>query len=83
MVEQHQPRAGLHAQIAGMRVGVQDAQVQHLLGVEIVEQTRHLVGGDARLLQGFAVGNLDALDVLHHEQALGAQFGNARWNERI
>ena len=59
------------------------AQVQHLISIEVIEQLGNLVWGNARLLQGLAVGNLDAVDELHDEQALGAQFGNAHWNEHI
>ena len=66
-----------------MRIRVQDAEMQHLVGVEIIEQPRHIVRGDARLLQGLAVGNLDAVDVLHDEQTLGTEVWHHRWNEYI
>ena len=74
VVEQHQAWPRLDEQIAGMRVPMQDAEMKHLVGIEIIEKPRDLVRGNARLLQGLAVGNLDALDVLHHEEAFGAQF---------
>src|SRR5258708_6440648 len=83
VVEQHQPWAGLHKQVAGMRIRVQDAQMQHLVGIQIIEQPRYLVRGDAGLLQGLAVGNLDAVDVLHHEQTFGTQFWQSRRHKRI
>ena len=73
MVEQHQAGTRLHEQIAGMRVRVQDVQMQHLVGVEIIEQPRNLVRRNARLLQGLAVSNLNAVDVFHHDQMFGTQ----------
>src|SRR5258706_5671835 len=66
-----------------MWVRVQDAQMEHLVRIKIIEQLRNLVRGDARLLQGLAVCNLDAFDVLHHQEMFGTQFWQRRWHKRI
>ena len=59
------PRAD--EQVAGMRVGVEEAVAQDLLRVRLHEHSRNVAGIDAGRCQGFAVGDLDAVHELHHQ----------------
>ena len=73
VVEEHQPRTGLHEEVSGVRVGVQDAPAEELVGERVVQEYRDLGRVDARLDQRRAVVDPDPLEVVHHQQALGRE----------
>ena len=69
-VEEHDARAlGLDEQVAGVRIGVEEAVGEDLLGEDVDERVRHPRRVDAGLPQRAHVVDLDALDELHHEHA--------------
>ena len=77
-IEQHQPRpavgAPLHQEVAGVGIGVEEAVAEDLLAVGLGQQPRHLVGVDSGRAQARHVGDLDAVDELHHQHAARGQL---------
>ncbi len=65
--------AGLDEQVAGVGVGVEDAEPEELLGVDVYEKLGDLLSFYPGVEESLAVGDLDALSQLHDEQALRVQ----------
>src|SRR5208283_3547477 len=68
-VEQHDSRTGLNENVAGMRVGVEEAVAQDLVAENFDELLRNEMLVDAGALERVDVGDLDALDQFHREHA--------------
>ena len=81
-VEQHEPAAGVHQQVAGMRIGVKEAVLQHHLDVDLGDEPEqigqhHPAAGDA-ILQPIDAG---ALDVLQDDHSPPGQLGDDLGND--
>src|ERR1700733_10099032 len=68
-VEQHDSRTGLNQDVAGMRVGVEEAVAQDLVAKNLDELLRYEMLVDTGALERLDVGDLDALDQFHREHA--------------
>ena len=61
-IEQHDFRAGLNQDVAGMRVGVEKTVAQNLVAENLGQLLRYRVLVDSRALERFDVGDLDPLE---------------------